>query len=108
AGYAAVTAIRRRVPVRQVFNAHTSLLLMLYLLATAALGVFWVARQQLPVFALLEAGVIGERLMLSVVARGLGGCPVGAFYDDEAGQLIDSKRKQLWVLHLAAIGQVAP
>ncbi|MBW2457718.1 MAG: SagB/ThcOx family dehydrogenase [Deltaproteobacteria bacterium] len=57
---------------------------------------------------LLEAGVIGERIMLSVTARGLGGCPVGAFYDDEAARLIGAQGRQQWVLHFAAIGRVAP
>ncbi len=56
---------------------------------------------------LLEAGVIGERIMLSVSARGLGGCPVGAFYDDEAARLIGARGQQQWVLHFAAIGPVA-
>lgn len=57
---------------------------------------------------LLEAGVIGERIMLSVTARGLAGCPVGAFYDDEAARLIGAQGQQQWVLHFAAIGRVAP
>jgi len=57
---------------------------------------------------LLEAGVTGERIMLSVTARGLGGCPVGAFYDDEAARLIGVDGQQQWVLHFAAIGRVAP
>ena len=38
--------------------------------------------------ALLEAGMIGERWLLGAVARGMAGCPVGAFYDDEAAALI--------------------
>lgn len=35
---------------RPAWNAATSLLLAVYLLATAGLGLFWVANQQLPVF----------------------------------------------------------
>jgi len=35
---------------RRAVNVHTSLLLMVYLVVTAGLGVFWVARQELPVF----------------------------------------------------------
>ncbi|MDQ2989182.1 MAG: hypothetical protein M3R60_08790, partial [Pseudomonadota bacterium] len=46
----AIAAVRGRAPSRQALNVHTSLLLMTYLLATASLGIFWVANQQLPVF----------------------------------------------------------
>ena len=46
----AIAAARGRLPSRQQLNVHTSLLLMTYLLATASLGIFWVANQQLPVF----------------------------------------------------------
>lgn len=40
----------RRPLTRPMLNAWTSLLLLLYLLVTAGLGIFWVAQQQLPVF----------------------------------------------------------
>lgn len=43
-------AWRGRLPPRPVLNAWFSLLLLLYLLATAGLGIFWVANQHLPVF----------------------------------------------------------
>jgi hypothetical protein len=43
-------ALRGRMPSRPALNAWFSLLLMAYLLATAGLGIFWVANQQLPVF----------------------------------------------------------
>jgi len=46
----AVFALRGRLPPRPVLNAWSSRLLLVYLGATAALGIFWVARQQLPVF----------------------------------------------------------
>jgi SagB-type dehydrogenase family enzyme len=45
-----VAALRGRTLTRQALNIQTSLLLMTYLLATAGLGIFWVANQQLPVF----------------------------------------------------------
>jgi SagB-type dehydrogenase family enzyme len=45
-----VALLRSRLPARGAINVHTSLLLMIYLLATAGLGIFWVANQQLPVF----------------------------------------------------------
>lgn len=57
--------------------------------------------------AFLEAGLMGERWLLGAVARGLGACPVGAFYDDEAAQLVKAAPGR-WVLHFAALGQVAP
>lgn len=41
---------RGRLPARPQLNALFSLLLLLYLAGTAGLGLFWVARQQLPVF----------------------------------------------------------
>jgi SagB-type dehydrogenase family enzyme len=43
-------SLRGRMPARRQLNAWSSLLLLAYLLATAGLGLFWVARQQLPVF----------------------------------------------------------
>lgn len=57
--------------------------------------------------AFLEAGMIGERWLLAAVARGLGACPVGAFYDDEAARLIGVDPKKEWVLHFGALGVVA-
>jgi len=56
--------------------------------------------------AFLEAGLMGERWLLGAVARGLGACPVGAFYDDEAAALVKAGKGR-WVLHFAALGRVA-
>jgi SagB-type dehydrogenase family enzyme len=53
--------------------------------------------------AFLEAGLMGERWLLGAVARGLGACPVGAFYDDEAAALVKAPQGR-WVLHFAALG----
>jgi SagB-type dehydrogenase family enzyme len=55
--------------------------------------------------AFLEAGLAGERLYLEGVARGLGVCAVGAFYDDEAAALVGVDPRQEWVVHLAALGR---
>ncbi|MCF7849790.1 MAG: SagB/ThcOx family dehydrogenase [Kiritimatiellales bacterium] len=41
-----------RQPARLMVNTYTSLLLLLYFLATTGLGIFWVANQHLPVFDL--------------------------------------------------------
>jgi SagB-type dehydrogenase family enzyme len=57
--------------------------------------------------AFLEAGLAGERLYLEGVARGLGVCAVGAFYDDEAAALVDVDPRREWVVHLAALGRPA-
>jgi SagB-type dehydrogenase family enzyme len=46
----AVLAWRRRLPSRLALNVAFSLLLLMYLAATAGLGIFWVANQHLPVF----------------------------------------------------------
>ena len=45
-----VLVLARRTPTRLALNVLSSLLLLTYLLATAGLGIFWVANQQLPVF----------------------------------------------------------
>jgi len=54
--------------------------------------------------AFIEAGMIGERLLLSAGALGLSACPVGAFYDDEAAALLGVDPDDHWVLHFAGIG----
>ncbi|WP_338770472.1 SagB/ThcOx family dehydrogenase [Massilia sp. METH4] len=54
--------------------------------------------------AFIEAGLLGERWLLGATARGLGACPVGAFYDDEAAALIGVDGGREWVLHFAALG----
>lgn len=56
--------------------------------------------------AFLETGLRGERLLLSAVARGLGACPVGAFYDDAAAELLDIDPRREWVVHFAAVGRL--
>ncbi len=48
----------------------------------------------------IEAGLVGERWLLGAVARQLGACPVGAFYDDEAAALIGVDPQREWVEHV--------
>ena len=55
----------------------------------------------------IEAGLAGERWLLGASARGLGACPVGAFYDDEAATLVGIDMRREWVLHFAALGFAA-
>jgi SagB-type dehydrogenase family enzyme len=45
-----VQVLRGRVPSRRAVNMVASVLLLVYVAATAGLGIFWVANQQLPVF----------------------------------------------------------
>lgn len=52
----------------------------------------------------LEAGMMGERIYLEAVARSLGACAVGAFFDDEAARLIAADPNEEWVVHFAAVG----
>lgn len=47
-----VLVLAGRTPTRLALNVLSSLLLLTYLLATAGLGIFWVANQQLPAFDL--------------------------------------------------------
>lgn len=54
--------------------------------------------------ALLEAGLVGERVYLEAGSRGLGVCAVGAFYDDEAAELIAIDPAREWPLHFVALG----
>lgn len=63
----AVAAWRGRLPPRPVLNAGFSLLLLVYLLVTAGLGIFWVAHQHLPVFDWHY--VFGYALLLLVVVH---------------------------------------
>lgn len=65
-GWAALAALRAKLPPRHVLNMHTSLLLMAYLLVTAGLGIFWVANQQLPVFDLHYLFGYGTLLLVGV------------------------------------------
>ena len=57
--------------------------------------------------AFLEAGLVGERVYLEAIARGLGACAVGAFYDDEAAALVGVDPAREWVVHFAALGPKA-
>jgi SagB-type dehydrogenase family enzyme len=54
--------------------------------------------------ALLDAGVAGEHVYLSAVARGLGVCGVGAFYDDAVNALIRSEQPSDAALYLLGVG----
>lgn len=57
--------------------------------------------------AFIEAGLMGERVYLEAIPRGLGVCAVGAFYDDEAAVLVGSDPAREWIVHFAALGPLA-
>lgn len=62
----AVQVLRGRAPSRHAVNVATSVLLLLYVAATAGLGIYWVARQQLPVFDWHYLFGYGTVLLVSV------------------------------------------
>ncbi len=56
-------------------------------------------------YALMTAGRMGERLYLAATALGLGCCGIGAFYDQEAADLLDLNPDSK-MLYLVAVGPV--
>lgn len=54
--------------------------------------------------AFLEAGLVGARLYLAVGEASLGGCSVGAFYDEETARLIGVSLDEEWPAHFFAYG----
>ena len=56
-------------------------------------------------YAMLEAGRMGEILYLTAASMGIGCCGIGAFYDEEARQLLKLD-KNTRLLYLVAVGPV--
>ena len=56
-------------------------------------------------YAMLEAGILGQRLYLGSTALGLGCCGIGAYYDNEARELL-SLIEDSYLLYLVAVGRV--
>jgi SagB-type dehydrogenase family enzyme len=56
-------------------------------------------------YAMMTAGRMGERLYIAATAMGLGCCGIGAFYDDEAAELIGLNEDSR-VLYLVGVGSV--
>jgi SagB-type dehydrogenase family enzyme len=54
-------------------------------------------------YAMLTAGRLGQRIYLGTTAMGMGCCGIGAFYDDEAAQLL-GLNEQTSLLYLVAAG----
>jgi SagB-type dehydrogenase family enzyme len=56
-------------------------------------------------YLMINAGLLGERLYLAATAMGLGCCGIGAFYDNEAAQLLDLEDGAR-LLYLITLGPV--
>jgi SagB-type dehydrogenase family enzyme len=54
--------------------------------------------------AWLEAGMIGQRAYLDATGRGLAVCAAGAFFDDEASDLLGAERDE-WPVHFVMVGR---
>ncbi len=55
--------------------------------------------------ALVQAGLAGGAVYLEATSRGLGVCSVGAFFDDELGDLLGASGERPKVLLLVAVGK---
>ena len=55
-------------------------------------------------YAMMDAGILGQRLYLGSTALDLGCCGIGAFYDNEARALL-SLNDDSYLLYLVAVGQ---
>lgn len=59
-------------------------------------------------FALIEAGHIGQNLLLAAVAAGFGAVPIGGFYDDKINDLLQLDGCEEAALYLVLTGGVLP
>lgn len=55
-------------------------------------------------YILLDAGHICQSVMTAAEAVGCGGCPIGAFYDNEINQLLQIDGEEESILYAAAVG----
>lgn len=56
-------------------------------------------------YILLDAGHICQNVLLSSEAIGCGGCPVGAFFDDELNSILEIDEEYESVLYLTSVGK---
>ncbi len=56
-------------------------------------------------YAMMTAGRLGHTLYLGATSLGLGCCGIGAFYDDEAKNIL-GLNPESYLLYLAAVGEV--
>jgi len=64
----------------------------------------WKYRERAVRYLFLDAGHICQNLMLAATALGLGGCPVGAFFDGEVEELLGVDGVEEVALYLASVG----
>jgi len=95
-----------------------------FAVAEAALGQAWIAQAVMVVvmwaeieklqrlggprayrYAMIEAGVAGQRLYLAATALGWGCCGVGAFYDEVLAKAV-GLRPGAWPLYMLALGPI--
>jgi len=67
----------------------------------------WKYRDRAHRYVYLDTGHIAAQLSLAAVAQGLGSCPVGAFYDEEANALLDVDGENESVIYMTAVGRPA-
>jgi SagB-type dehydrogenase family enzyme len=68
----------------------------------------WKYRQRAYRYIYLDAGHICQNLYLACESLGLGCCAVGAFFDDEANQLLGVEGNEETVIYMAATGRKQP
>ncbi len=56
-------------------------------------------------YILLDAGHICQNVMIAAEAVGCGGCPIGAFYDNEINQLLQIDGEKESILYAASVGK---
>jgi SagB-type dehydrogenase family enzyme len=64
----------------------------------------WKYRERAYRYIYLDAGHIGENLYLAAGALGLGVCAIGAFFDDQANDIIGVDGREETVIYLAVVG----
>lgn len=64
----------------------------------------WKYAQRAYRYVYLDAGHIAQNLALSATSIGLGSCHIGAFFDDEINQIIETDGTEESVIYLTAVG----
>jgi len=91
-----------RICLNQAWLANAALH-FLFMTNAEALDRRWGARGYR--YAMMTAGRIGERLYLVATSLGLGCCGIGAFYDEEAAELLGLNNESR-LLYLVAVGPI--
>lgn len=67
----------------------------------------WKYGQRAYRYAYLDAGHIAQNAALAAVCLGLGSCQIGAFYDDEADELLGVNATEETTVYMTAVGRPA-